>query len=159
MVKVKKATNEGNKKDFPILPKLASLIEETYNAFGITTRVAEINRRPKDFEFCLEIALGNSIDEITQHRKDIAMALASPTGEIEIEAPIPGRSLIAIRVPYTTEWVELQKKSFENKPKIDKKESDNTNKDPISAKQIIATGFYLVAAGFGKIGNLIDNKK
>lgn len=108
MDKVKKATDIDNKKDFQILPKLASLIEETYSAFGITTRVAEINRRQKDFEFCLEIALGNSIDEIIRHQKDIAMALASPTGDIEIEAPIPGRSLIAIRVPYTEKWLEFQ---------------------------------------------------
>lgn len=155
MDKVKKDTNEN----FSVLPKLASLIEETYNSFGIITRVVEVNHRSKDFEFCLEMALGNSIDEIIKHQKDIAMTLASPTGDIEIEAPIPGRSLIAIRVPYTEKWLEFQEKSFKNLPKTDIKENKKSDEKPLSARQIFATCFYLIATGFGKIGNLIDHKK
>lgn len=155
MDKVKKTTN----KNFSVLPKLASLIEETYNAFGIVTRVVEVNHHSKDFEFCLEIALGNSIDEIVKHKKDIAMALASPTGDIEIEAPIPGKSLIAIRVPYNEKWLESQENSYKNLPKTDIKENKKSDEKPLSARQIFATCFYLIAAGFGKIGNLIDHKK
>ncbi len=155
MDKVKKNAN----KNFSILPKLASLIEETYNAFGIVTRVVEVNRRSEELEFCLEIALGCSIDEIIKHKKDIAMALASPTGDIEIEAPIPGKSLIAIRVPYTEKWLESQGKSFENLSKTDVEDNKKGDEKPLSARQVLATCFYLIAAGFGKIGNLIDNKK
>lgn len=155
MDKVKKDAN----KNFSILPKLASLIEETYNAFGIITRVVEVNRRPKDFEFCLEIALGNSIDEIVKHQKDIAMALASPTGDIEIEAPMSGKSLIAIRVPYTEKWLESQEKSFKNLSKTDVKDNKKSDEKPLSARQVFATCFYLIAAGFGKIGDLIVKKK
>jgi len=155
MDKVKKTIS----KDFSVLPKLASLIEETYAAFGIITKVVEVNHNSKNLEFCLEMALGNSIEEIIRHQKDIAMALASPTGDIEIEAPIPGRSLIAIRVPYTEEWLESQKKSYKDISEISSKNNKIDDEKPLSARQVFATFFYLIATGFGKIGNLIDHKK
>lgn len=32
--------------------------------------------------------------------KDIAIAIASPTGDVEIIAPIPGRTLVGIKLPF-----------------------------------------------------------
>lgn len=156
MDKVINTTENDSKKDTIILPKLAGLIEQTYSSFGITTRVVEVNYLAKNIEFYLEVALGNSINEIVNHSKDIAMALASPTGKIEIEAPVPGKSLIAVRVPYTKDWIKSQKKSF-NKV-IVKNDKENKEK-PLSVRQVFAACFYLIATGFGKIGNLINDKK
>lgn len=156
MDKVTSAIENDLKKDTSILPRLAGLIEQTYSSFGITTRVVEINYLAKNIEFYLEVALGNSVDEIVNHNKDIAMALASPTGKIEIEAPVPGKSLIAVRVPYTKDWVESQKKSFN---KVIVKNTKETNEKPLSVRQVFAACFYLIATGFGKIGSLIDDKK
>jgi len=156
MDKVTNVTEKGTKNETSILPKLAGLIEQTYSSFGIIVRVVEVNYLDKNIEFYLEIALGNSIDEIVNHDKDIAMALASPTGKIEIEAPVPGKSLIAVRVPYTKDWVESQKKSFNN---VIVKNTKETNEKPLSVRQMFAACFYLIATGFGKIGNLINDKK
>ena len=36
---------------------------------------------------------------ITSLANDMAMALAAPGGQIRVEAPIPGRSLVGIEVP------------------------------------------------------------
>ncbi len=41
---------------------------------------------------------------------DLALALAAPTGQIRIEAPIPGRSLVGVEVPnHSAEYVTLRK--------------------------------------------------
>jgi S-DNA-T family DNA segregation ATPase FtsK/SpoIIIE len=41
---------------------------------------------------------------------DLAMALSAPGGQIRIEAPIPGRSLVGIEVPNKTlEVVPIRK--------------------------------------------------
>jgi len=79
--------------------KIAMLIENTLDSLGITARVVEINQNEKDIDFNLEIALGTPLESVVRLHKDIAMAIASPTGDVEIIAPIPGRSLVGIKVP------------------------------------------------------------
>lgn len=79
--------------------KIALLIESTLDSLGVIARVVEINKNEKDVDFNLEIALGTPVENIVRLHKDIAMAIASPTGDVEIIAPIPGRSLIGIKVP------------------------------------------------------------
>ena len=82
------------------LRKSAAIIERSLDCFGITARVAEVNNRPNDIEFAIEVALGTRIADILALENDMAMALAVPPELLVIEAPIPGRSLIGIRVPY-----------------------------------------------------------
>ena len=79
--------------------KQAELIEQTLESFGIRSRVVEINTLEKETEFCLEVAIGTNIKKIENIDTTVAMALASPTGKVEIQAPIPGRALVGIRVP------------------------------------------------------------
>jgi len=79
--------------------KIAMLIEMTLDSLGIIARVVEINKNEKDIDFNLEIALGTPLESIVRLHKDIAMAIASPTGDVEIIAPIPGKALIGIKVP------------------------------------------------------------
>ncbi len=80
--------------------KIALMIEMTLESHGVIARVVEINKNEKDIDFNLEIALGTPIENLTKLNKDLAMAIASPTGDVEIIAPIPGRSLIEIKVPF-----------------------------------------------------------
>lgn len=80
----------------------ALMIERTLDSFGILARVCEINILDNMVHFSLEIALGTKIDDILALNKDIALALASPSGDVEIEAPIKGKSLIKIKVPLLT---------------------------------------------------------
>lgn len=80
--------------------KLAQTIEITLDSLGVIARVVEVNKNEKDIDFNLEIALGTPLESIARLHKDIAMAIASPTGDVEIIAPIPGRSLVGIKVPF-----------------------------------------------------------
>lgn len=93
-------------KDLERLKKEASTIELTLESFGIRTRVVEINVKEWGIEYCIEIELGTSIDDILKHGKDLALALASSTGRVNIQAPIPNRSLVGITVPYGPTKIE-----------------------------------------------------
>ncbi|MBU4381019.1 DNA translocase FtsK [Candidatus Parcubacteria bacterium] len=77
----------------------ASVIEKTLDSFGIKSRVVEVNKGPAVTQYAMETVQGTKITKITSLSNDLALALASPTGSVRIEAPIPGRSLIGIEVP------------------------------------------------------------
>jgi len=63
-----------------------------------------------DIKGNLEVALGTKLSKITALERDLALALAAPTGTIRIEAPIPGRSLVGIELPNrSAEFVPLKK--------------------------------------------------
>jgi S-DNA-T family DNA segregation ATPase FtsK/SpoIIIE len=88
----------------------AAIIEQTLESFGITARVVEVNLGPAVTQYALEVALGTKLSKITSLERDLALALAAPTGTIRIEAPIPGRSLVGIELPNKSpEFVPLKK--------------------------------------------------
>ena len=88
----------------------ASTIEQTLDSFGIHARVVEVNLGPAVTQYALEIALGTKLSRITGLQNDLALALAAPTGQIRIEAPIPGRSMVGIEIPNRTpETVTLKR--------------------------------------------------
>ncbi len=88
----------------------AAIIEKTLESFGITARVVEVNLGPAVTQYALEVALGTKLSKITGLERDLALALAAPTGAIRIEAPIPGRSLVGIELPNrSAEFVPLKK--------------------------------------------------
>lgn len=80
--------------------KVAEIIEKTLESFGIKSRVVEINNFENDVQFCLEVAMGTNIKKIEKLDSNIALAVASPTGSVTIEAPIPGRYFVGIRIPF-----------------------------------------------------------
>lgn len=80
--------------------KIVMMIENSLDSFGVIARVVETNKNEKDIEFNLEIALGTPIESIVRLHKDIALAIASPSGDVEITAPIPGSTLVGIKVPF-----------------------------------------------------------
>lgn len=88
----------------------AAIIEQTLDSFGITARVVEVNLGPAVTQYALEVALGTKLSKIVALERDLALALAAPTGTIRIEAPIPGRSLVGIELPNRSpEFVPLKK--------------------------------------------------
>jgi S-DNA-T family DNA segregation ATPase FtsK/SpoIIIE len=88
----------------------AATIEQTLESFGITAGVVEVNLGPAVTQYALEVALGTKLSKITALERDLALALAAPTGTIRIEAPIPGRSLVGIELPNRSpEFVPLRK--------------------------------------------------
>lgn len=85
--------NRGNVK------KNADIIEKTLESFGITAKVAEVNNGPTITQYAIEIPMGIKLSKIVALQNDLALALATPTGNVRIEAPIPGKSLVGIEIP------------------------------------------------------------
>ncbi|MDO8618461.1 MAG: DNA translocase FtsK [Candidatus Daviesbacteria bacterium] len=92
----------GSSADRGDVKKSASVIEKTLDSFGVQARVAEVNGGPAVTQYALEISAGTKISKIANLQHDMALALATPTGTVRIEAPIPGKSLVGIEVPNRT---------------------------------------------------------
>ena len=90
---------DGGEADRGDINANAQIIENTLDSFGVRARVVEINRGPSVTQYALEIAMGTKLSKITTLATDLALALAAPTGQIRIEAPIAGKSLVGIEVP------------------------------------------------------------
>ena len=89
--------------------KIAGTIEKTLQSFGVQSRVSEINVGPSVTQYAIEIALGTKLSKITGLANDLALATEAPTGQVRIEAPIPGRNLVGIEIPNRTlELVSLK---------------------------------------------------
>lgn len=91
--------SEGGKADRGDVKANAQIIETTLESFGIAAKVVEVNYGPSVTQYALEISRGTKLSKITSLATDLALALAAPTGQIRIEAPIAGRSLVGIEVP------------------------------------------------------------
>ncbi|MEA2056213.1 MAG: DNA translocase FtsK [Patescibacteria group bacterium] len=91
--------NKGGEADRGDVNENAQIIEDTLESFGIRAEVKEVNYGPSVTQYGLRVTRGTKISKITSLSIDLAMALAAPTGQIRIEAPIAGRSLVGIEVP------------------------------------------------------------
>ncbi len=89
----------GQKADRGDPKKNVDVIEKTLESFGIKAEVVEVNKAPAVTQYALKIALGTKVSKITSLSSDLAMALAAPTGQVRIEAPIPGRDLVGVEIP------------------------------------------------------------
>ncbi|HYK08005.1 MAG TPA: DNA translocase FtsK, partial [Candidatus Eisenbacteria bacterium] len=89
----------GAKAERGDVKRIAQIIEKTLESFGIAARVAEVNLGPAVTQYALEIALGTKVSKITSLTNDLALATEAPSGQIRIEAPIPGRNLVGIEIP------------------------------------------------------------
>lgn len=85
--------------DQSIIEKNAQTIESTLSNFGIQARIAEVNLGPAITQYAINLAEGTRSNKILSLQNDLALSLASPTGSVRIEAPIPGKRLIGIEVP------------------------------------------------------------
>ncbi len=89
----------GQKADRGDVNKTAATIEGTLQSFGIGAKVVEVNLGPAVTQYALNIALGTKLSKVTSLANDLALATEAPTGQIRIEAPIPGRNLVGIEIP------------------------------------------------------------
>ncbi|MBI5872888.1 MAG: DNA translocase FtsK [Candidatus Omnitrophica bacterium] len=89
------------------LTQQAKLLEDTLNDFGISVRVADIERGPTITRYELEPAPGVKVQRITSLADDIAMTMK--VAEVRIVAPIPGKNRVGVEVPNTqTTMVHLK---------------------------------------------------
>lgn len=162
MVKAKsqKASYAKNPKYGDLIKRMAALIEMTYDSFDITICVAEVNNLPNQIEFRFEVALGTPLESITKLHKDLAIALASQTGDVEIEAPVPGTCLVALRVPVTLEWVDSQIKNHRDPIAPKRSEFPKTFREYLAAIFYIIQGILDITSVFlRKLGNFIEGKE
>ena len=103
------SSSRGGEADRGDVKENAQVIENSLESFGIKAKVAEVNYGPSVTQYALDISKGTKLSRITNLSTDLALALAAPTGQIRIEAPIPGRSLVGIEVPnHAAEYVTLK---------------------------------------------------
>ena len=93
------AEGPKEKADRGDIRKNADTIERTLESFGIRANVVEVNPGPAVTQYALKITLGTKLSKITSLSSDLALALAAPTGQVRIEAPIPGRDMVGIEIP------------------------------------------------------------
>jgi len=116
------STERGSKADRGDIKENASIIESTLDSFGIRAKVAEVNGGPAITQYAIKIAEGTKLSKIKGLQTDLALALAAPTGQIRIEAPIPGRNLVGIEIPNRSpEYVTLYE--IMNHPDMKKEKS------------------------------------
>ncbi|PIV01224.1 DNA translocase FtsK [Candidatus Shapirobacteria bacterium CG03_land_8_20_14_0_80_39_12] len=108
--------SQGGKADRGDVKTNASTIERTFDSFGISARVVEVNDGPAVTQYAIEVALGTKLTKITSLANDLALALAAPTGQIRVEAPIPGRSLVGIELPNRSLEVVVLKQILGSQP-------------------------------------------
>ncbi len=75
----------------------AKTLEATLAEFGVTVRVADIERGPVITRYELEPAPGVKVQQITTLSDDIALAMKAQT--VRIVAPIPGKNRVGVEVP------------------------------------------------------------
>ena len=85
------------------LDKRIKIIKDTFKSFSIDVDIDMENVKVGSSvtQYALRPKSVTNIAKIATLQGNIALALASPTGTVRIEAPIPGKSLIGIEVPNT----------------------------------------------------------
>jgi len=75
------------------------IIKDTLSSFSIPANVVDVEVGSSVTRYALDTPPGIRINRVSNLQHDLALALASPTGSVRIEAPIPGKALIGIEVP------------------------------------------------------------
>lgn len=131
--------NKEKKRDSGDVKRVAATIENALQSFGVKANVAEINVGPSVTQYAIRIPQGTKLTKITTLANDLALATEAPGGQIRIEAPIPGRSLVGIEIPnHSADLVSLRsmlesKKMQETKSKLAVPLGLNVSGDPIVA--------------------------
>jgi S-DNA-T family DNA segregation ATPase FtsK/SpoIIIE len=93
---------EVQKQDEKLYRAKATVIETTLKNFGIPAKVVEIAVGPTVLRFSLAITVGIKVSRIKNLSNDLALALASQSSCVRVEAPIPGTSYVGVEIPNPT---------------------------------------------------------
>lgn len=93
------SSDTSQKADRGDVKKTAADIERTLQSFNIGAKVVEVNLGPAVTQYALQVPMGIKVSKITSLANDLALNTEAPTGQIRIEAPIPGRNLVGIEIP------------------------------------------------------------
>lgn len=93
------SADSSQKADRGDVKQIAGKIEETLQSFGIGAKVVEVNLGPAVTQYALQVPTGVKVSKITSLANDLALNTEAPTGQLRIEAPIPGRNLVGVEIP------------------------------------------------------------
>lgn len=111
----------------------STIIEQTLASFGIEAKVQQVMVGPSVTQYALDIALGIKVSKISALRNDLALALATSSNAVRIEAPIPDTSYIGIEIPNSKRRPVFFRELIE-----DVKMTDPKNTLPVSVGKDIA---------------------
>jgi len=85
------------------IDKKIKIIKDTLKSFGIDVGLDMENVKVGSTvtQYALKPRSAINVSKISTLQGNLALALASPTGTVRVEAPIPGKSLVGIEVPNT----------------------------------------------------------
>ena len=86
-------------KDTSDAERRSKIIKDSLRSFGIDVDIVDIKVGSSVTQYSLQTKSVTKVSKIASLHEDLAMALASPTGSVRIEAPIPGKPYIGIEVP------------------------------------------------------------
>lgn len=75
------------------------LLENTLQEFGVAAKVQDVVIGPAVTRYELEMPSGVTVKKILNLSSDIALTLEANGGDVRIEAPVPGRSVVGVEVP------------------------------------------------------------
>ena len=90
----------------------AKVLEETLADFGVSVRVADVERGPVITRYELEPAPGVKVQRITALADDIALTMMAQT--VRIVAPIPGKNRVGVEVPNSSSSIVYLKDVLAN---------------------------------------------
>ncbi len=90
------------KQDEKLYRSKALVIQQTLRSFGIQAKVVQVSVGPTVLRFSLSVSVGVKVSRIKNLSNDLALALASQTSSVRIEAPIPGTSFVGVEIPNPT---------------------------------------------------------
>ncbi len=128
--------------------KNAAIIEQTLDSFGIRAKVVEINYGPAVTQYAIEIAMGTKLSRITALANNLALSLAATTGQVRIEAPIPGKSLVGIEIPNKRPEIVTEKTMLSSSVFL-------SNNDPLLVPMGLDVSGQPVAASISKMPHVL----
>jgi len=85
------------------------LVEKTLSSFGIDAKVVEVERGPRVTRYEIRPPPGVRVSRITNLADDLALNLRAL--DVRVEAPVPGKGVIASRSPMPTWFSSTSRRS------------------------------------------------
>jgi len=126
----------------------ATKIEETLDSFGIRAKVVEVNPGPTVTQYAIQIPLGTKLSKVTTLANNLALTLAAKTGQVRIEAPIPGKSLVGIEIPNIRPEIVTLKRLLSSSIFVD-------NNDPLLVPLGLDVSGQTMAASISKMPHVL----
>lgn len=88
--------------DSDYIKTTALMIEKGLEAYGVFLKVKYVDIQDSHYEFQMDVAIGTKARRLENLSRELAFLIAAPKGEIKWRFPIPGTSLVGLRIPKPT---------------------------------------------------------